>query len=430
MVALTAMLIVLGGCGGGTSACVPPPTAPATLSGGDRRDPAVATDGGARAVAVWESNTGGPVEASMRTADRTWTASTSLSRAGARDPSVAMDPAGDAIAVWERQPVGMPRTIEASTAGPDGTWRSPVMVSAPGASAHDARVAVDGTGRAVVAWRRDTTGADAVIEVAEERADGTWGMPHAISAGGARARRPRLAVAPNGEAAIVWEQRVDRNHAVAAATRDAAGTWSGPALVSAGVRGDQEPDVAIGPLGFAVAVWIGRDDAGIGVFAAEHADGSTWSAPQAVGRGSDRPRELARPGRADTGADVAVLPDGRAVVAWTVVQDDANRLGTAIRDADGRWSAPAGQPGAGGPAGGVQVAPVAGGGALLAWEELDGGLIRARVQRITAGDGAERCADLSSARSETGGVRLAGGSDPAAVFIDFNRGRVRAADVR
>jgi hypothetical protein len=178
-----------------------------------------------------------------------------------------------------------------------------------------------------------------------------------------------------------------------------------------------------------VVVWIGRDDQGIAAFVSERTDGAAWSAPRAVGRGSARPRELARPGRADTGPDVAILPDGRAVAAWTLVQDGANRLGTAIRDANGRWDTPIGQPGAGGPAGGAQVAPVAGGGALLAWEELDGGLIRARSQHIAVGDGTERCADLSTARSETGGVRLAGGSAPAGVFIDLNRGRVRAANL-
>jgi len=429
VVALTAMLVVSGCATGGMSACVAPATVATSLSGDDRRDPAVATDGGAGAVAVWESGTGGPIEASTRATDRGWTAAAALSRDGARDPSVAMDPAGNAIAVWEWQPVGKARTIEMSTASPDGTWRSPTMVSTPGASAHDAQVAVDGRGRAVAAWRRHTNGADAVIEVVAQRTDGTWDMPRAISADGARARRPRLAVAPNGAAALVWEQRLHGNHVVATATRDPAGTWSDPAVVSVGVRGSREPDVAVSPLGAAVVVWIGRDRQGIGVFVSERADGAAWSPPRAIGRGSDRPRELARPGRADTGADVATLADGRVVAAWTLVEDGANRLGTAIRDADGHWDPPAGRPGPGGPAGGAQVAPVAGGGALLAWEELDAGLIRTRVRRIAVEGSAGRCADLSPARSETGGVRLAGGSAPAAVFIDLNRGRVRAANL-
>ena len=340
-----------------------------------------------------------------------------------------MDPTGHAVAVWEWQSVGKSRAIEMSSAGPDGVWRPPAMLSTSGWSARDAQVAVDGAGRAVVAWRRDTIGADAVIEVAEQRADGGWDMPHAVSASGHRARRPRLAVAPDGATALVWEERVDGTRVVAAATRDARGTWSVPAVISSSVRSDQEPDVAIGPLGAAAAVWIGRDHAGIGVFVAEHTDGSAWSTPQAIGRGDDRPRELARPGRAATGADIAVLPDGRAMAAWTLVRDDANRLGTAIRGADGRWSSLVPEPGAGGPAGGVQIVPLAGGGALLAWEELDAGLIRARVQPITATGAEARCADLSTARSETGGVRLAGGSAPVAVFIDLNRGRVQVADL-
>lgn len=429
MVALTAALGVLAGCAssGGPSSCATPATAPVTLSGDDRRDPVVATDGGAAAVAVWESGTGGPIEASIRSG-RTWTAATAISRGGGRDPSVAMGPGGEAVAVWQWQPVGGTRTIEVSTGRADGAWTAPAMLSAKGATARDPQVAVDGAGRATVVWRRDARGDDAVVEVAAQRPDGTWEMPRPISAGGTRARRPRVAVAPNGAAAVVWEQRVDGVQGVAAATRGPDGTWSAPTVVSTGVRSTQEPDVAVGPLGAAVAVWIGRDGGGIAVFTSMHGEGTGWSAPVAIGRGADRPRELARPGRADTAADVTVLPDGRAVAAWTLVQDDANRLGVAIRDPAGRWAPPPAEPGGGGPAGGVQVVPAAGGGALLTWEELDGGLIRARAQ-LVATDAGEGCADLSSDLAETGGVRAAGGSAPVAGFVDLNRGRVKVADL-
>lgn len=428
MVALTAWLGVLAGCAStaGTSACTAPAGQPVTLSGTDRRDPVVATDGGAAAVAAWESNTGGPVESSRRSG-RDWTATAAISRAGGRDPSVAMSPDGVAVAVWQWQPVGGDRTIEIASARPGGTWTAPAMLSEPGASARGPQVGMDGSGRATVIWRRDASGDDAVVEVAEQGRGGAWGMPRRLSAEGTRARRPRLAVAPNGAAAAVWEQRIGETHGVAAAVRTPDGAWSRPAVVSTGVRSTQEPDVAIGPLGATVAVWIGRDGGGIGVFAAEHGPNG-WSAPIAIGRGDDRPRELSRPGRADTAADVAVLPDGRAVAAWTLVTDGANRLGLAIANATGRWAPPEPVPGPGGPAGGVQVTPATGGGALLTWEELDGGLIRARAQLVAA-DRDEGCTDLSTGRSETGSVRAGGGSAPVAVFVDLNRGRVKAADL-
>lgn len=427
VVALVAVLAVLSGCAStaGSSSCAPPSASPQTLSGADRRDAVAATDGGAGAVAAWESTTGGPIEASLRSGS--WSVATPVSRDGARDPSVAMSPGGAAVAVWQWQPVGRERTIEVATSRADGTWTAPATLSAPEASARDPQVAVDGTGHATTVWRRDTDGDHAVVEVAEQEADGDWSMPRSISAGEVRARRPRLAVAPDGAAAAVWEQRVDGTQGVAVATRSSSGAWSAPSVVSTGVRSTQEPDVAIGPLGAAVAVWIGRDSSGIGVFAATN-DGQTgWSTPVPIGRGDDRPRELSRPGRADTGADVAMLPDGRPVAVWTLVQGGANRLGAAIGDGAGRWTElPA--PGSGGPAGGVQVVPAAGGGALVTWEELDGGLIRARSESVGS-DGGTGCRDLSAGRSETGGVRPAGGSAPIAVFIDLNRGRVEVADL-
>ncbi len=429
MVALAAALGVLAGCASneGPSSCAAPAVPPVTLSGDDRRDPVVATDGGADAVAAWESGTGGPIEASSRSGG-TWAAAATISRDGGRDPSVAMSPGGEATAVWQWQPVGESRTIEMATTRADGTWTAPAMLSTPGTTARDPQVAVDGAGRATVVWRRDAGDDDAVVEVAEQRPDGTWEMPHPISTEGTRARRARLAVAPNGAGAVVWEQRVGGVQGVAAATRGADGVWSTPTVVSTGVRGTQEPDVAVGPLGAAVAVWIGRDSGGIGVFTSMHGEDPGWSAPVAIGRGADRPRELARPGRAETAADVTVLPDGRVVAAWTLLQDGANRLGVSIRDRAGRWAAPPSEPGAGGPAGGAQVVPAAGGGAMLTWEELDDGLIRARAQLVATGTGAG-CSDLSSELAETGGVRSAGGSAPVAVFVDFNRGRVEAADL-
>ena len=197
-----------------------------------------------------------------------------------------MGPGGEAVAVWQWQPVGGTRTIEVSTGRADGAWTAPAMLSAKGATARDPQVAVDGAGRATVVWRRDAGGDDAVIEVAAQRPDGTWEMPRPISAEGTRARRPRVAVAPNGAAAVVWEQRVDGVQGVAAATRGPDGTWSAPTVVSTGVRSTQEPDVAVGPLGAAVAVWIGRDSRGIGVFTSLHDEGTGWSAPVAIGRGA------------------------------------------------------------------------------------------------------------------------------------------------
>jgi hypothetical protein len=77
----------------------------------------------------------------------------------------------------------------------------------------------------------------------------------------------------------------------------------------------------------------------------------------------------------------------------------------------------------------VQVAVLAGGVAAAAWEELDGGLIRARVARLAVDGAPLVCADLSAARAESGAVRLVGGSAASVVFVDFNRSRVQVAPI-
>ena len=425
LAAAGAAALAVAGCGSPEpSSCRPPDAAPTTVSGSDRRAPVVANDGAARAVVAWESLAGRGVEATVRDrASAGWGPPVAISAPAARDVDVAMDPAGDAIAVWQRQPVGGAERIEVAARPPGGAWSSPTAISAQGTRARQPVVDMDGRGGAVVAWRRDSGGVNAVIEVAERGVDGRWSRPRALSDPDRRARRPRLAVAPDGAAVVVWEERVDGVAAVGAATRTPGGRWSPAAVISGAVVKSHEPDVAIGASGNATAIWIAGDDDGAGAFAAASRSDGSWEAPRRLAPGDAPPREVPRPGRAGTGADVAVLPDGRAVAAWTLHAGGADVVATATRTG-GTWGSPR-RVSRGGIGGGVQVAALAGGGALLAWEELGDGLIRARAARVASGPAG--CVDLSAARSETGGVHVAGGAVPLVAFLDLNRSRVAVA---
>jgi len=422
-----AAALAWSGCGSSPpSSCQRPTSPPATLSGNDRRSPAIATDGAGAAIVAWESLAGLGIEATSRdAAAQGWQPPVTISAAAAHDVSVAMDPEGGAIAAWQRQPVGGTERIEVADRRPGGAWTAPTVVSAAGTRARQPVAGLDGRGDAIVVWRRDTTGDRAVIEVTERAAGGGWTAPRVLSGPDVRARRPRLAVAPDGAAVVVWEERVAGVARIGAASRLPDGTWSPPARVAGSVAESHEPDVAIGADGHATAVWIGDDGDGAGVFAADSPGDGSWARPQLLAHGEAPPREVPRPGRADTGADVAALPDGRTVAAWTLYDAGADVVATAT-GSGGTWT-PARRISHGSVAGGVQVAALAGGGAALAWEELDGGLIRARTTRV---DGARNgCVDLSVARSETGGVRVAGGAVPLVAFVDLNRSRVQVAPI-
>lgn len=412
----------------GPSSCQTPQASPATVSGDDRRDPVIASDGGGGLVAIWESLTGGPVEASTRDADGTWSSPAALSGPYARDPTVAVDPDGRAIAAWQVPLRGDTTAVQVTTAQTGGPWSTPTDVSVAGTHAREPQIAVTGAGTTVLVWRRDTGAGDTLIEVTERTANNGWTKPQALSDPTVRSKRPRLAVAPNGAAALVWEQTVGGRLTVVAAMRSSGGRWSQQVPLTNSLDA-HEPDVAIGPTGAATAAWIEETEDGAVAMATSRPEAGVWSVPTVIGRGSGVPYETPRPGRAETGADVAALPDGRAIAVWTIVDDEVNQAQSATMRAGGVWDAPTALSDPDSAASGVQVAVLAGGAAAAAWEELDGGLIRARVARVGANGAPVACVDLSSARAETGAVRLVGGSAPSAVFVDFNRSRVQVAPI-
>lgn len=377
---------------------------------------------------MWESLTGGPVEAAVHTPTGPWSTAAPLSAPFARFPSVAVNPTGAAVAAWQIPESVQTTAVQVATRDATGAWSPPFDVSPARRHAREPQIALTGNGTALLVWRRDTTGDDTVLEVTERPPDGQWTTPQTLSDPSVRSKRPRLAVAPNGAAALVWEQTVDGRLTVVAATRAGDGRWSAPLTLS-GTTEAHEPDVAIGPTGTATAVWIDETENGVAVMAASHSGDGTWSPPVAIGRGSALPHETPRPGRADTGADVAVLRDGRIAAAWTMVDSGTNRAQTATTQPDGAWGAATALSKPGAAASGVQVTALAGGGAAAGWEELDGGLIRARVARLAPDGSAPLCMAVTTAVADSGAVRLVGGSAPTAVFVDFNRSRVQAAQI-
>src|SRR5690606_29967692 len=81
------------------AACRPAPE-PAVLTPGDARRAILAgAPDGTAAVAAWESATGGPLRAAVRTADG-WTRAIGVSERGASSPAAAAPPGGTVVA-WD-----------------------------------------------------------------------------------------------------------------------------------------------------------------------------------------------------------------------------------------------------------------------------------------------------------------------------------------
>ncbi|MBK8253907.1 MAG: hypothetical protein IPK82_14745 [Polyangiaceae bacterium] len=127
---------------------------------------------------------------------------------------------------------------------------------------------------------------------------------------------PKPALAPNGEAAVVWTQENGKGSVVVyAAFRDSKGVWTKPENVddtlSPRFGYARCPQVAFAPTGDLFVVWYQDTGAGNRVFAAHRAPDGTWVEP---GR---EPTMLSNPGSEAIYPSLAVGERGGVIAVWT-----------------------------------------------------------------------------------------------------------------
>jgi hypothetical protein len=195
---------------------------------------------------------------------------TTISAAGqnASRPEVAVLPNGNAIFVWRRfdGTTGSCCTrIQARARSAAGVLSPIQTLSVGGQNAdHPPQLGVDASGNAVFVWRRFTGASPdccAIIQARARSAAGALGPVQNLSTPGQNSTAPQVAVAPNGNAIIVWS-RVDGSgpgccERIQFRTRSAAGTL-GPIQTISSLQANQhsdDPEVAVDPSGNAVFVW-------------------------------------------------------------------------------------------------------------------------------------------------------------------------------
>lgn len=209
--------------------------------------------------------------------------------------------------VVKRQPLNQACTIERAegVVGKDlmvdikvecrvtGRWLHPVSLqdslSPAGQGARTVAVAMDSKGNGIVAWSQ-FDGNNWRIYRAEYR-DGQWQKPasldEAMSPAGGDAKEPRVAMAANGDAVVVWEQKVFRDSYIYMAERRQGG-WRLPSSleehISPGTSYAWEPEVAMDDRGNTVIVWD-QESAGTGsvhaLFKSEYRNGK-WHHPSST----------------------------------------------------------------------------------------------------------------------------------------------------
>jgi hypothetical protein len=200
--------------------------------------------------------------------------------------------------------------LACSPASAQSPFGPPADLSDPQLHSSDQDVAIAPSGEAVVVWHRRLSAYHSVSEAAGRTAGGSFGGPVAISSEKWHSLDHHVAMDPTGNAIIVYRKSNDfSTYNLFAVTRAAGGAFSAPVEVSDGEERNGtfvvNPDVGMDAAGNAIATWVQNDD--WKVHYAIRPAGGDFGPPQAIANPADYAFE----------PDYAVAPNGDAAAVWT-----------------------------------------------------------------------------------------------------------------
>jgi hypothetical protein len=285
-----------------------------SLAGGDALAPQVAVAPDGTAVVTWVRWDGLNFRVQERRiapggAPEEATLTLTGSGQDAATPQVDVAPDGTATVVWQRWD-GFHYLVSERRIAADGTAEGTSQrLSATGGDAVEPRVAVAADGTATVVWSR-FDGTDSIVQTRRVNADESLGAPPLdLSAAGESAIEPRLGLGPGGAATVVWNRFDGANWVIQRRRLDPKGLPEGAvAGLSAAGRSAAEPQLAIGPGGGGTVVWSRFDGSNTIVQALRLGPG---------GSPEGGPVNLSAGGRDAADPQLAISPAGAATVLWS-----------------------------------------------------------------------------------------------------------------
>ncbi len=298
---------------------------------GDATEPRVGIDDDGHAVVAWrDSDTDGQLGQThamwsargTRQADGSirWTAGFKLpASAEALDNfALRMSPAGTAVLAWrEFRPavLDLPAQRNLVVAEGDGTtWSVPLAVETADGDVDHPALAVGAGGAAVLAWEQASDSGAAQVLVSRRAAASSWSPPRLLSVtGGSNAilsTSPRVAVAGDGRALVVWQQNQGPLRSLWSSTGTAGGSWSAGLGITASDEARQfnEPVLAMNAAGRALLAWGDARSSWNQIFVRGYDAGSgTWGDEQQASTD-----ELLQ----NTEQQIAIDAQGRATLVW------------------------------------------------------------------------------------------------------------------
>lgn len=291
-----------------------------------------------------------------------WTPVTSLTSTGqnALTPQVAVAADWTTTAVWSRSN-GTNTLIQSATrASGASTFGLAANLSSPGQNAGAPQIAVNAAGLAAAVWVR-SDGTDPIVQVATRPAGAaSFGAASSLSAAGQTAFAPQVAVAPSGAITVAWYRYDGAHMRIQAATRpEGFAGFDPPETLSAAGANAYDPQLAVSSDGTVTAVWTGSDGA----------HNIVRSATRPPGTGSfGTVSDLSAAGEDNYAPQVAAAPDGTVTAVWNgaTVQSATRPAG------ESAFGPVSDLPAAGGSPGGPQVAAAADGSVTAVWTRSDG----------------------------------------------------------
>ena len=329
-------------------AAVPPPTGwsnpPTPLSAGGSGGAKVVMDSAGRALALWltlrDNSSDHDLIASRFDPATGWATPVVLdARLGdVRRFELAMDAAsGRAVVLWTQSSDTSVNAAWARHYYPATGWTPVQPLSNATGQVDVLTLGIDNQGNAVAAWSQ-LDGVRISVWGSRGSAAGTWGTAQLLENVDEVGRidgNPRIAVAPQGDALVVWQ--------VSGGTSANRGTWTnrytagggwGTASHLVSVSGGSAPDIAMDANGNAVMVWAQLEVVSAtemyALIQAKRYQGGAWGAPLRVARelGGNSLLSLVQ---------VKMNAAGAALVAWG--QGDQSIRAT-IAPAGGSWPTP------------------------------------------------------------------------------------------
>lgn len=256
-----------------------------------------------------------------------------LSPAGrdAQTPVVAMDNQGNAIVVWSQYDGNNWRIFKSEYRG--NKWLRPATLQDPvspvGGNAKKPKVAMASNGDVVIVWQQLVSNKISYIMVAEKR-QGKWRLPKSIkehvSYGTNYAWEPEIAMDDGGNTIIVWDQAFKDGRYAVYKSEYRNGAWHHPSsskdYINVHDGGDGlRPRVVMNNRGDALITWEQDPGGQSRIYKSEYRDGA-WHHPADI---NDYVSSGIKGGRAYN-AIPAIDDNRRAVIAWQQTSNSGTRI--------------------------------------------------------------------------------------------------------